>query len=84
MKRRDFLKVGTASVTGSLLASVGLIAWTPLAQTSTINKTYYITDGCIEPPDQCGVYEVTVDTLDWVTGNVIGTARTRITVTWSY
>ena len=32
-------------------------------------------------PDQRGVYEVTVDTLDWVTGNVLGTARTRITVT---
>ncbi len=31
-------------------------------------------------PDQPGVYEVTIDTLDWVTGNVLGTARTRITV----
>lgn len=32
-------------------------------------------------PDTPGIYEVTVDTLDWVTGNVIGTSRTRITVT---
>ncbi len=31
-------------------------------------------------PTQTGVYEVTVDTLDWVTGEVLGTARTRITV----
>ncbi len=31
-------------------------------------------------PDATGVYEVTVDTLDWVTGDVIGTSRTRITV----
>ncbi|MCW9046644.1 MAG: multicopper oxidase domain-containing protein [Gammaproteobacteria bacterium] len=31
-------------------------------------------------PDQSGVYEVTVEFLHWVTGAVVGTARTRITV----
>ncbi len=35
---------------------------------------------CIFEPDKRGVYEVTVDHLDWVTGDVVGTARTRITV----
>ncbi len=35
---------------------------------------------CIFKPDTAGVYEVTVDTLDWVTGRVLGTSRTRITV----
>jgi hypothetical protein len=56
MKRRDFLKVGTAGVTGTLLTSIGLIAWTPRAQAATINKTYYITDGYIEQPDGADVY----------------------------
>jgi len=36
---------------------------------------------CLFEPDEPGVYEVTVDTLDWVSGDVLGTARTRITVT---
>ena len=35
---------------------------------------------CIFAPTTAGVYEVTVDYLDWVTGAVIGTARTRINV----
>ncbi|VAW54587.1 hypothetical protein MNBD_GAMMA05-2337 [hydrothermal vent metagenome] len=56
MKRRDFLKVGTAGVTGSLLTGVGLIAWTPRAQAATINKTYYINDGYIKQPDDVDVY----------------------------
>ncbi len=56
MKRRDFLKVGTVGVTGSLLTGVGLIAWTPRAQAATINKTYYINDGYIKQPDDVDVY----------------------------
>ena len=35
---------------------------------------------CIFEPTTAGVYEVTVDYLDWVTGDVVGTARTRINV----
>jgi len=35
---------------------------------------------CIFEPTTAGVYEVTVDYLDWVTGAVVGTARTRINV----
>jgi FtsP/CotA-like multicopper oxidase with cupredoxin domain len=36
---------------------------------------------CIFEPTEAGVYEVTCDFLDWVTGDVVGTARTRINVT---
>ena len=35
---------------------------------------------CIFEPTKAGVYEVTCDFLDWVTGAVVGTARTRINV----
>ena len=56
MKRRDFLKVGSAGLAGSVLGSVGLIAWTPRAQAATISKTFYITDGFITQPDGVNVY----------------------------
>jgi len=56
MKRRDFLKVGTAGLAGSVLGSVGLIAWTPRADAATITKTFYITDGFITQPDGVNVY----------------------------
>lgn len=56
MKRRDFLKVGTAGLTGSILAGVGLISWTPRAHAATINKTFYITDGFIPQIDGSNVY----------------------------
>ncbi len=36
---------------------------------------------CIFEPTTAGTYDVTVDFLDWVSGDVVGTARTRITVT---
>lgn len=36
---------------------------------------------CIFEPQTAGVHEVVVEYLDWITGEVVGTARTRITVT---
>lgn len=36
---------------------------------------------CIFAPTEAGVYEVTVEFLHWITLEVMGTARTRITVT---
>ncbi len=36
---------------------------------------------CIIAPDKAGVYTVEIDIRDWVSGKVLGTARTRITVT---
>lgn len=56
MKRREFLKVGTAGLAGSVLGSAGLIAWTPRAHAATISKTFYITDGFITQPDGVNVY----------------------------
>jgi len=35
---------------------------------------------CIFQPQSAGVHEVTIEYLDWVTGETIGTAQTRITV----
>ncbi len=67
MKRRDFLKAGAAGMTGSLVAGLGLIQWTPRAHAATINKTYYITDGFITQPDGVDVYfkgfSITPDSL---------------------
>ncbi|MCK5334640.1 MAG: multicopper oxidase domain-containing protein [Gammaproteobacteria bacterium] len=45
MNRRDFLKAGTGSLATTVLATSGLISWTPRAHAATINKTFYITDG---------------------------------------
>ncbi len=56
MKRRDFLRVGTAGLTSSVLAGIGLISWTPRANAATISKTYYITDGFIQQVDGTNVY----------------------------
>ncbi len=36
---------------------------------------------CIIKPQNTGVYTITIEYLDWVTDEVIGTAQTRITVT---
>ena len=56
MKRREFLKVGTAGLASSLVGSVGLLAWTPRANATTISKTFYITEGFITQPDGVDVY----------------------------
>ncbi len=45
MKRRDFLKVGSASVASTVFGSVGLLSWAPRAYAQTITKTFYITEG---------------------------------------
>ena len=56
MKRRTFLKAGAVSVSGTILGSTGLIAWTPRSYASTIDKTFYITEGFITQPDGVDVY----------------------------
>ena len=45
MKRRDFLKVGSASLASTVLGSFGLISWSPRSYAETISKTFYITHG---------------------------------------
>ncbi|MCG6885680.1 MAG: multicopper oxidase domain-containing protein [Proteobacteria bacterium] len=56
MKRRDFLKAGSAGLAGTILGGTGLISWTPRAHAATISKTFYITDGFITQPDGVSVY----------------------------
>lgn len=56
MKRRDFLKFGTAGMAGSLLGAAGLVSWTPRAHAETITKTFYITEGYITQIDGTDVY----------------------------
>lgn len=56
MKRRSFLKMGSAGMASAALATSGLIAWTPRAYAATVNKTLYITDGFITQPDGVDVY----------------------------
>ncbi len=56
MKRRDFLKAGSASLAGAALVGSGLISWIPRARAATISQTYYITDGYITQPDGTDVY----------------------------
>ncbi len=56
MKRRDFLKASTAGLAGSLVGGVGLLSWTPRAHASTIEKTFYITDGMVTQGDGKDIY----------------------------
>lgn len=56
MKRRDFLKAGSASLAGAALAGSGLISWIPRARAATLSKTLYVTDGYLTQPDGTDVY----------------------------
>ncbi|MBD3669812.1 MAG: multicopper oxidase domain-containing protein [Gammaproteobacteria bacterium] len=56
MKRRDFLKVGSAGIASALVGTTGLISWSRRAHAATISKTFYITDGTITMPDGADVY----------------------------
>jgi hypothetical protein len=56
MKRRDFLKAGTAGAVGAIGGAGGLLTWTPRANAATVSKTFYITDGLITQPDGVDVY----------------------------
>lgn len=56
MKRRDFLKMGTAGIASTVVGATGLIAWTPRAYAATVEKTYYITDGFLNMIDGTDVY----------------------------
>ncbi|HKK13065.1 MAG TPA: multicopper oxidase domain-containing protein [Gammaproteobacteria bacterium] len=55
MRRRSFLKLGTAGIAGTLAAGSGLISWIPRARAS-VAHTLYITDGYITQPDGKDVY----------------------------
>jgi len=55
MKRRGFLKAGTAGF-ASLVTGTGLLSWSPRSEAATISKTYYITGGTQTMPDGVTVY----------------------------
>lgn len=55
MKRRNFIKLGGASVASAVMGS-GLLSWVPRLEAATISKTYYITDGTMTMPDGAVVY----------------------------
>ena len=56
MKRRDFLKAGSATLASTMLGGVGLITWSPRSHAQTISVTLYITDGFITQADGTDVY----------------------------
>jgi len=56
MKRRTFLKFGSASAAAALTGTAGLIMWQPRAHAATINKEIWITEGTIAQPDGVNVY----------------------------
>lgn len=58
MKRRDFLKVGSAGIAGAMVSTTGMITWIPRANAATISKTYYITNGFVTMPDWTSVYHM--------------------------
>jgi hypothetical protein len=45
MRRRTFLKIGSAGLASAMTGAVGLLSWTPRAHAATISKTFYITEG---------------------------------------
>lgn len=56
MDRRNFLKFSSTSIASLLVGSTGLLSWVPRAHASTINQTFYITEGFISQPDGVDVY----------------------------
>ena len=68
---------------GGLTATVYMSDGRPLPrpiQVTSLESVAAERYDCIFTPEEAGVYEVTVDFLDWETEEVLGTARTRITV----
>lgn len=56
MKRRDFLRLGTAGLASAVAGASSLMSWSPRAEAATISKTFYITDGFITQIDGTDVY----------------------------
>lgn len=56
MKRRRFLKLGSAGLAGVTLGATGLIFWSPRSHAATINKTFYVTEGLITQADGVDVF----------------------------
>lgn len=69
---------------GGLTATVYMSDGRPLpnpVQVQSLETSSAERYDCIFEPQSAGVHEVVVEYLDWITGEVLGTARTRVTVT---
>ena len=73
-------KIDFGGLTASVVASDGRPLPTPWSTTSIEASSAERYD-CIFTPTTTGSYTVTVQYLHWITGAVLGTARTRINVT---
>ncbi|WP_457667715.1 multicopper oxidase domain-containing protein [Thiolapillus sp.] len=56
MKRRDFLRLGSAGCVSTMLGGMGLLSWTPRSHAAVISRTFYITEGFIDQIDGSSVY----------------------------
>ncbi len=72
-------RISFGGLTATVVASDGRPLPRPIQATSLRTSSAERYD-CIFQPVTAGVYEVVVEYLHWVTGAVLGTARTRITV----
>ena len=69
---------------GGLNVSIHMSDGRPLTnpvQTGSFEASSAERYDCIIVPDRAGSFDISIDFLDWVSGAVVGTARTRITVT---
>ncbi len=73
-------RIDFGGLTATVIASDGRPLPNPIQVTELTAGTAERYD-FIFKPTQAGVYDVTVEYLHWVTGDIVGTARTRITVT---
>ena len=73
-------KIDFGGLTASVVASDGRPLPTPWSTTSIEASSAERYD-CIFKPTTTGTYTVTVQYLHWITGKILGTARTRINVT---
>jgi FtsP/CotA-like multicopper oxidase with cupredoxin domain len=73
-------RIRFGGLTAQIVASDGRPLPRPVSVTSidAVSAERY---DCIIQPTSRGTYTVTIDIQDWITGAVLGTARTRITVT---
>ncbi len=72
-------RISFGGLTATVVASDGRPLPRPIQATSLEASSAERYD-CIFEPDVPGVYEVVVEYLHWVTGAVLGTARTRVIV----
>jgi len=56
MKRRDFLKLGSAGLASAVTGTSALVSWSSRAEAATVSKTLYVTEDFITQIDGTDVY----------------------------